>query len=222
MAANYSVIVVAGGKGLRMKSDVPKQFIEIGGKPVLMHTLERFQHYAADMPLILVLPAEQIDFWGNLCKKHSFNTPHIVVNGGEVRFFSVRNGLEKVETEYVAVHDGVRPLVNEATIERCFEQVKHCNAVVPVVDLVDSLRFVESDDNSTPADRAKYKLVQTPQVFKTDILKKSYQLPYSELFTDDASVIESAGYKVKLVEGNRENIKITTEIDLQIAETFLK
>lgn len=219
---NKSVIIVAGGKGLRMNSEIPKQFIEISGKPVLMHTLERFYQFSPEMQIILVLPTEQIVFWKELCQKHDFEIVHTIVKGGETRFSSVKNGLEKVNTEFVAVHDGVRPLVSIETIQSCFDEAENCDAVIPVVDLVDSIRFVENAETSKPADRTKFKLVQTPQVFHTDILEKSYFLPYSDNFTDDASVVESAGYKVKLVEGNRENLKITTEIDLKIAETFLK
>lgn len=222
MKEESSAIIVAGGKGLRMNSQIPKQFIEICGKPVLMHTIGRFRAYSSDIQIILVLPAEQIDYWNKLCTKHGFTIAHTVVSGGETRFYSVKNGLDLVNTEYVAIHDGVRPLVSLSTIRRCFEEVKNVDAVVPVVDLVDSLRYVENNDKSSTVDRSKYKLVQTPQGFNTQVLKQSYQLPYSENFTDDASVVENAGYQVKLVDGNRENIKITTEIDLKIAELFLK
>lgn len=222
MKQSKCVIVVAGGKGLRMGSDIPKQFLELCGKPVLMHTLERFYQYSPDIKIVLVLPAEQMDFWGKLCKKHRFNITHTIVQGGSERFYSVKNGLKQVDTEFVAVHDGVRPLVSMETMERCFSEVEKHSAVVPVIDLVDSIRFVENTDISRPANRADYKLVQTPQVFRTDILKKSYELPFSNRFTDDASVVESAGNHVTLVKGNRENIKITTEVDLKIAEIFLK
>lgn len=222
MKQESSVIIVAGGKGVRMNSQIPKQFIEIGGKPVLMHTINQFKAYSTDIHIILVLPSEQINYWNDLCAKHSFSVIHTIVSGGEARFFSVKNGLEKVITKYVGIHDGVRPLVSLSTINRCFDEVKKVDAVVPVVDLVDSIRYAENNDNSNTVDRTKFKLVQTPQVFNTHVLKESYQLPYSENFTDDASVVENAGYQVKLVEGNRENIKITTEIDLKIAELFLK
>lgn len=218
----FTTIIVAGGKGLRMKSDLPKQFIEIGGKPLLMHTIKRFYEFSKTMPIILVLPENHIEYWNDLCKQHNFLVPHTLALGGENRFYSVKNGLEKVVTKYVAVHDGVRPLVNSDTIKRCFDEIEHRDAVIPVVDLVDSIRIVEDSDHSKPTDRSEFKLVQTPQVFRTDVLKKSYDLSYSEMFTDDASVVESAGYKVKLVEGNRENVKITTEIDLRIAEVLLK
>lgn len=222
MKQNKSVIVVAGGKGLRMNTDVPKQFLELAGKPVLMHTLERFYHFDNEIEITLVLPAEQIEYWKDLCEKYLFYLPHTVVSGGNARFFSVKNGLENIDTEFVAVHDGVRPLVSFETLERCFSAAEKSDAVVPVVDLVDSIRLVQNEENSQPADRTKYKLVQTPQVFRTEILKKSYLLPYSEYFTDDASVLEAAGYRVKLVEGNRENIKITTAVDLKIAEMLLE
>lgn len=217
-----SVIIVAGGKGLRMNSEVPKQFMEIGGKPILMHTVELFYNYLTEIKIVLVLPVDQIEYWKNLCEKYNFKIPHNITAGGETRFLSVKNGLEEVDTEFVAIHDGVRPLVSFDTLKRCFDEVEKNDGVIPVVDLIDSIRLVESFENSKPVDRNNYKLVQTPQVFRTDVVMKSYQLPYSEHFTDDASVVETAGYKVKLVEGNRENIKITTEMDLRIAETFLK
>ncbi|MGC3978335.1 MAG: 2-C-methyl-D-erythritol 4-phosphate cytidylyltransferase [Paludibacteraceae bacterium] len=221
MKQTNSIIIVAGGKGTRMSSHIPKQFIELDGKPVLMHTLEHFFQFSPEMPILLVLPAEQFDFWENLCSKHLFRIPHTIVSGGDARFFSVKNGLERIDTEFVAVHDGVRPLVDLDTIKRCFDEIKKCDAVIPVIDLVDSIRLTGDTGKSEPVDRTKYKLVQTPQVFRTDVLKKSYDVSFSELFTDDASVVEAAGYRVKLIDGNRENIKITTEVDLKIAEILL-
>ncbi len=216
-----TAIIVAGGKGERMQTTVPKQFLEIKGKPILMRTLEAFRNYDNNTQLILVLPSIQIDFWKQLCKKHAFNIEHLIVEGGGTRFQSVKNGLAVVDGQsVVAVHDGVRPLVSNDTISRCFDSAEKYHAVIPVVDLIDSIR--ETDETGNRAvDRNKYKLVQTPQVFLGSVLKKAYEQEFSSLFTDDASVVEMAGTKVLLVEGNRENIKVTTEIDLKIAEALL-
>lgn len=213
-----TTIIVAGGKGERMNAEIPKQFLEIQGKPILMHTLEVFHRYDYAMQLILVLPTVQIDFWRELCKKHAFMLPHEIVGGGQTRFHSVKNGLEAAQSKgLIAVHDGVRPLVNEETITRCFDNAQKLVAVIPVIDMVDSIRQVSENGNQS-VDRAAYKLVQTPQVFDAELLRKAYKQEFSPLFTDDASVVESFGTKIYLVEGNRENIKITTEFDLKLAE----
>lgn len=215
-------IIVAGGKGERMNADIPKQFLEIKARPILMHTLGVFRKYDAAMQLILVLPAVQIDFWKELCKKHAFKLEHTIVNGGQTRFESVKNGLQRVELPaLVAVHDGVRPLVSVETIERCFATAQEFDAAIPVIDLVDSIRQVTTD-GSISVDRTAYKLVQTPQVFDGSLLKKAYEQEFSALFTDDASVVENMRTKIHLVEGNRENIKITTAMDLEMAEVILK
>ena len=214
-------IIVAGGKGERMNADIPKQFLEIQGKPILMHTLEVFCSFDASMQLILVLPAVQIDFWKNLCKKHNFTLPHQIVEGGQARYYSVKNGLESVKSPaLVAIHDGVRPLVSHQTIARCFDAAEKFDAAIPVVDIVDSIRKL-TENGSYSVDRNTYKLVQTPQIFDAELLKKAYEQEFSTLFTDDASVAEVLGTKIHLVEGNRENIKITTEFDLKIAESIM-
>jgi 2-C-methyl-D-erythritol 4-phosphate cytidylyltransferase len=214
-------IIVAGGKGERMNAGIPKQFLEIQGKPILMHTLEAFYRFETEMKLILVLPAAQISFWENLCENHNFTFPHQIVEGGNARFYSVKNALEAIQTpSLVAVHDGVRPLVSMETIARCFDAAEKLDAAIPVVDLVDSIRQL-TDNGSRSVDRNAYKLVQTPQVFDGELLKKAYEQEFSTLFTDDASVVEAMGKHVQLVEGNRENIKITTEFDLKIAEIFI-
>lgn len=222
MSRKKTAIIVAGGKGERMNAEIPKQFLELAGKPILMRTLEKFHEFSPEMDLVLVLPASQIDFWKNLCKKFHFLLPHKIVEGGRARFFSVKNGLSAVvESDgLIAIHDGVRPLVDVETIERCFESAEKFGASIPVVDMIDSVRKV-TGNTSEAVDRKEYKLVQTPQVFRSEIILKSYEQPYSELFTDDASVAESAGYNVALVEGNRENIKITNMLDLQLAELLL-
>jgi len=222
MTKTRIVLIVAGGKGLRMQADIPKQFIELQGKPILMHTLEAFYRHDASMQLILVLPAAQISLWKELCAQHAFSLPHEIVAGGDNRFLSVRNGLDAVRTDgLVAVHDGVRPLVSAETIARCFDEAGKNGTAVPVIDLVDSIRQL-TENGSRSVDRTAYKLVQTPQVFDSEILKRAFRQDFSPLFTDDASVVETLGTKIRLVEGNRENIKITTGFDLELAETLLR
>lgn len=221
MQVQKTVIIVAGGKGERMHMDVPKQFLELHGKPVLMHTIERFFSYDAGIKIVLVLPAAQIDFWHSLCEKHQFSLKHTIECGGATRFHSVKNGLNTVSLPaLVAVHDGVRPLVDIETIERCFNQAHETGAAIPVTDLVDSIRKID-EHNSVAVNRADYKLVQTPQVFDGDLLLRAYEQDFSAEFTDDASVVEKLGHKISLVAGNRENIKITTSMDLVLAEYFL-
>ncbi|MDO9152109.1 MAG: 2-C-methyl-D-erythritol 4-phosphate cytidylyltransferase [Paludibacter sp.] len=214
-------LIVAGGKGERMNTDIPKQFIDLQGKPILMHTLEAFHRYDNFIQLVLVLPESQIGFWNNLCKKHAFTLPHHIVAGGETRFQSVKKGLEVVKTpSLVAVHDGVRPLVSNGTIARCFDAAAKFDTAIPVVDLVDSIRQITHNGNISVY-RNAYKLVQTPQVFDAELLKKAYKQEFSTLFTDDASVVENLGATIHLTDGNRENIKITTEMDLRMAELLL-
>ena len=217
-----AVIIVAGGKGKRFQSNIPKQFLEISGKPVLMHTIEKFWAFDNDIKIILVLPENQINYWQKLCEQHKFSLPHTIVKGGRERFFSVKNGLQIVENEQViAVHDGVRPLVSVQTIAKGFETASKYGSAVPVVPVTSSVRMIENGENFH-IDRANLRIVQTPQVFKSDILKKSYSQNYTDFFTDDASVIEKAGYKIHLFDGNLENIKITTKFDLLFAEVLLK
>ena len=214
-------IIVAGGKGMRMGKDLPKQFLPIDGTPILMHTLQAFYDYDPSMTLIVVLPSDQQAYWSKLCGDYHFTIPHVVVKGGETRFHSVKNGLASIKGEgLVAVHDGVRPFVHCATIDRCFAAAQESGAAVPVVEVVDSLRKVE-DEESKAVSRRDYRIVQTPQVFDISLLKEAYKQPYTVDFTDDASVVEAYGRKISLVEGNRENIKITSPFDLVIAEAFL-
>ena len=216
-------IIVAGGKGVRMGADIPKQFLPIGGKPVLMRTLETFNKYDEALELILVLPVAQQAYWRDLCRTYSFSIPHTIANGGETRFHSVKNGLECINSEkeaLVGVHDGVRPFVAQEVISECFSVAFEKEAVIPVVDVVETVRQV-ADESSKTVDRNLYKLVQTPQVFYLQLLKKAYSQPYTPLFTDDASVVEALGKEVFLVKGNRENIKITTPFDIKVANALL-
>lgn len=216
------VIIVAGGAGLRMGTGIPKQFLEIKGMPVIMHTINRFVDFYPGINIIIVLPPGKHRQWLSLCKKHSFNVPHTLVDGGDERFYSVKNGLKKVPPgSLVAVHDAVRPLVSPGTINRCFTMAEKKGNAVPVCRSPESLRQVNSSGLSFPVNRDEVRLVQTPQVFFSEILLKAYDCGYSPLFTDDATVVEEAGVTINLVEGNSENIKITSPPDLVIAEAFL-
>ena len=218
-----AVIIVAGGKGLRMGGDIPKQFLPIGGKPILMHTIERFLSFDEEMQVVLVLPESQQDYWHALCGQYHFTCPYTLANGGETRFHSVKNGLAKVSSEatLIGVHDGVRPFVSIDTIRACYEEAARSAAVIPVTDVVETVRHIVNPKESETVPRSDYKLVQTPKVFSAYLLRQAYSQPYIDFFTDDASVVERMGHPVTLVPGNRENIKITTPFDLTIAEAIL-
>ena len=216
----YSVIIVAGGKGLRMGGDLPKQYIPIQGKPILMRTIEAFHQFNAAMQIILVLPADHQSYWKELCTQYSFTIKHEVAQGGETRFHSVNNGLQLAKGEIVGVHDGVRPFVSQEVIERCYKMTEKTGATIPVIPVVESVRLVQ-DGQSEAVNRDAYRLVQTPQVFSAEVLRKAYMQEFNSLFTDDASVVEAAGHAITLVEGNRENIKITTPFDLKISSALL-
>lgn len=215
------LIIVAGGKGLRMGGEVPKQFLPVNGKPILMLTIETFFRFDSLMKIILVLPKDQHLYWADLCQNYKFTIPHVIAEGGETRFQSVQNGLSLTDDDQgvIAVHDGVRPFVSQEVIARCFDAAMKYEAVIPVIDVVDTVRMLDGR-NSITVDRNLYKLVQTPQVFSTSLLKEAYNQEFSSLFTDDASVVEALGVSVTLVQGNRENIKITTPFDIQIAKAL--
>lgn len=214
-------LIVAGGKGLRMGKDLPKQFLPLAGKPILMHTIERFYQYDNAINIVLVLPKEHQAYWQSLCETYQFTIQHQLINGGDTRFHSVRNGLKRVQHEsLVAIHDGVRPFVSIAVIEECFNKAKQCGAVIPVLPMVDSLRCCR-DTNSYAVDRTHFCAVQTPQVFTSTVILKAYEQTFSPLFTDDASVVEHMGERVSLITGNRENYKITTPFDLLLGEMLL-
>lgn len=225
------VLIVAGGKGLRMGGDLPKQFIPLEGKPVLMHTLEAFHRWDASAELVLVLPEDHQPYWKMLCREIGCKAPHRIANGGETRFHSVRNGLEILSEEIkntsegnektlIAVHDGVRPFVTAEVITTCFEEAERNGAAIPVTPMIDSLRVIDRD-GSHPVDRSRYVAVQTPQVFDASLLLKAYDQEFSPFFTDDASVVEAMGDPICLVAGNRENIKLTTPFGLLIAKALL-
>lgn len=213
-------IIVAGGKGERMQGKLPKQFLPIAGLPILMHTLRTFNRCDPSIKLILVLPQIQFDLWTELCQKHSFEMNYQLSAGGNTRFHSVLSGLLLVpENALVAVHDGVRPFVSAETIHRCYALAAKQKAVVPAVEAIDSIRIIDEKGNKS-INRNLIRLVQTPQVFQSSVLKKAYQQEYNDLFTDDASVVEALGEQVFLVDGNRENIKITTTYDMIIGEAI--
>lgn len=218
---NKYALIVAGGKGLRMGSELPKQFLPVGKKVILMYTIEAFYAYDPNVKIILVLPQEQQAYWEKLCDDSRFVIPHAVVDGGETRYRSVKNGLASItEPGLVGVHDGVRPFVSSEVIARCYEAAETKKAVVPVIDIAETVRRV-SDKGSETVNRDDYKLVQTPQVFDVELLKQAYLQDFTPSFTDDASVVEAMGIPVYLTEGNRENIKITTPFDLKIAAGLL-
>ena len=214
------VVIVAGGSGKRMGAEMPKQLLDLIGKPVLMHTIERFKSYNEAIEIITVLPENQLRYWYELQKKHSFTVPQTLVKGGSTRFYSVRNGLKFVNVPgLVAIHDGVRPFVSIDTIKRCFETAEKLGNAIPVISPSDSLRML-TDQGSVPVDRRQMRLIQTPQVFSSSLIKEAYKQSYRPEFTDDATVLEINGGKINLVEGNRENIKITNPEDLLISKAL--
>lgn len=220
------VIIVAGGKGLRMGSDIPKQFLPVNGQPVLMRTIARFREYSSQLGIILVLPRSQQDYWRKLCQQYGFADDCRIADGGETRFHSVSNGLALIPdgetTGVVGVHDGVRPFPNVDVISRCYEEARIHGAAVPVIPVIETLRHIDGTPGGTTVPRGDYRLVQTPQTFSVSLLKAAYRQEYTPMFTDDASVVESYGHDITLVEGNRENIKITTPYDMRIAETLVR
>ncbi len=216
------VLIVAGGSGTRMNTATPKQFMEINGKPLLMHTFYAFLQTGSAFEFILVLPENEIGNWHLLCRRHSFEVNHTVVCGGETRFHSVQNGLAKIEGEgIVFIHDGVRPLVAGKTIENCYRTALQKGNALPVISPSESVREVLNGKNRA-VDRSRFFLVQTPQTFRVSLIKEAYKQAYHKKFTDDASVVENAGSKIHLVEGNRENIKITFPHDLKVAGVLLQ
>ena len=227
-------LIVAGGKGTRIKSSLPKQFIELNGKPILIHTIEAFYHYSEKIKIILVLPEDDFERWNALSKKFSIAKNIILQKGGETRFQSVKKGLQKIEGEgLVAIHDGVRPLVSKDIIGASFRlaAIHHC--AIAAVRLKESLRIIDEAslpesgsslgrENTKAVDRSRYRLIQTPQTFEVALIKKAYELKEDATLTDDASVAERAGNVICLFEGSYENIKITTQEDLFVAEALLK
>lgn len=218
-------IITAGGIGKRMQSKIPKQFLHIAGKPILMHTISAFYSFDNDAQILLTLPKDWWDYWFELCDENNFTIKHEVVEGGKERFHSIQKALKVAKGEITAVHDGVRPLVSQTTIKNCIDKLKDVKAVVPVLPLKESLRkgeqLVTGLKNSIAVDRKSYFTVQTPQCFHTETLKKAYDTDFHESFTDDASVVEKMGENIELIIGNEENIKITTPTDLKIAQVLI-
>jgi 2-C-methyl-D-erythritol 4-phosphate cytidylyltransferase len=218
MSKEY-VIVTAGGTGSRMGSDIPKQFLELNGVPVIVHGIHAFQQYSPNINILVVLPDGAIDHWTEMSDRYKIDAR--TCTGGDTRFASVKNGLDLISGEgLVAVHDAARPLISPALIAQCFLAAANEGNAVPVIPLTDSVREL-SNDVSRPAERERFRLVQTPQVFDVSLLKKAYEQAYRTSFTDDATVAEVFGVKIHLVEGERSNIKITTRDDILIASSFL-
>ena len=219
------LIVVAGGQGRRMGGEVPKQFRLLGGRPVLMHTLSRLRRCRPSARLILVLPADHLDDWRQLCDRYDYSLPHEIAVGGETRFASVASGLRLIPDDAVGavgVHDGVRPFVTPELVSRLFDQVAEKRALIPAVTPVETVRLRKADGSTRLYPRDDCYLVQTPQVFDLQLLKRAYRQPYCERFTDDASVVEQMGQSIHLVEGSRDNIKLTTPRDMELAEVLLR
>ena len=230
------IIIVAGGKGLRMGGEIPKQFLPIGGRPILMRTLEQFREYSTTLKIILVLPKDQQDYWLQLCKEYDFKVDYQMTDGGDTRFHSVQHGLALIPDDaegVVGVHDGVRPFPSIEVIRKCYETARVKQAVIPVIPVVETLRHLMKDEAncqlsivncqlSKTVPRNDYRLVQTPQTFDIQLLKAANRQPYNDNFTDDASVVEAFGQEITLVEGNRENIKITTPYDMIVAEALVQ
>jgi len=226
-------IILGGGKGLRMGATLPKQFLEIGGRPILMHTIDRFRQYAAQsgrpLQIIVVLPHEQQTFWHDLCQKHHFQSPTLTADGGQTRFHSIKNAIALIPSDaqgVVAVHDGVRPFPDVEVIDRVIQAARTDGAAIPVVPVIETLRQIDSNTPHTgtitshTVPRDNYCLVQTPQAFSIALHRQAYEQPYTDTFTDDASVVEATGQSITLVQGNRENIKITTPFDMTVAEAI--
>lgn len=219
-------IIVAGGSGTRFGAQVPKQFLELGGKPILMRTVEAFEKALADgeHEIVVTLPADQIGVWQDLCERYGLVVPHRVVPGGETRWHSVKNALDSIDdpagVDVITVHDGVRPLASVEMIQRTLDTARRCGSAIPVVMLNDSVRQVDGDA-SHALDRSSLRAVQTPQAFDARLLMDAYGQPFRPTFTDDASVVESMGHAVTLVEGDPANLKITRPMDLALAEYLL-
>ena len=216
-----TIIITAGGIGKRMGTEIPKQFIEINELPILMHTINQFFDYDNSIQIIVVLPKEHIDYWTGLINKFKYKIKHKIVIGGQERFYSIKNGLQIATGQIIGIHDGVRPFVSTQVIQQAFKTAKTSLTAIPVIDLKESIVKLENN-SSKSVDRSKYKIVQTPQCFQSHIIKKAYLQSYSSHFTDDASVVEKMGEEIHLIQGNDENIKITTPFDLVLAEAILK
>lgn len=214
-------LIVAGGKGTRIKSKLPKQFLELNGMPILLHTIEAFFRYSDEIQIILVLPENDFPIWESICERFQFTKTVLLQKGGDTRFQSVKNGLDKIEGPgCVAIHDGVRPLVSEDIIGASFRLAAVHQSAVAAVRLKESIRMTDQDTTKS-MDRSRFRLIQTPQTFNIELIKKAYQIKEDASLTDDASVAERSGHLISLFEGSYENIKITTPEDLIVAEALL-
>lgn len=222
--SKISVVIVAGGSGNRMGAEMPKQFLVLGDKPILMHTIERFYDVIPDAELVLVMNSAEFDRWKDLCEQYNFKIPHKITSGGSSRFQSVKNGINasSLDSEIIMIHDGVRPFIDKTTILNTLEALQHTGAVVPAINHVDSIREEKENGVFEVVDRSKYKLIQTPQVFFSEIIRKSYDVDDNSQFTDDATVAEYSGYRITVCTGSSNNIKITSPIDLAIGNVLLK
>lgn len=215
------VIIVAGGSGTRMNTDTPKQFINLNGKPILMHTIEKFHCSIQPLDIILVLSTQYNDQWKQLCETHSFTIPHQLVAGGETRYHSVKNGLEFVSNGcIVGIHDAARPFASKKVIFDAYTIAEKKGNAIPAIPISDSIRFIKNKE-SVAVNRSNYVNIQTPQCFQSDLIKKAFLKTYQPEFTDDATVLEAFGEQINLIEGNTENIKITIPMDLIFAEALL-
>lgn len=220
-AIKYYAIIVGGGSGSRMQSDIPKQFLPLKGRPVLMHTIDAFHSSSSDPEIIVVLNVDYHKYWENLCKEHNYSIPHQLVRGGLKRFHSVQNGLKKIKgNAIVAIHDAVRPLINPKFIDLAFRQAEVIGTAIAAVGSRDSVRQ-RNQTGTVSLNREDIYLIQTPQVFKSNILRKAYKQDYRNEFTDDATVVDRSGVEINLIEGDIRNIKITFPEDILIAEIYL-
>lgn len=221
MEISEYALIVAGGKGTRIKSKVAKQFLELRGLPILMHTIQAFRRYSEKVKIILVLPEDDFGIWTDLCTKHDFRVPVILQKGGETRFQSVKNGLNRIDEDgLVAIHDGVRPLASEDIIGASYRLAAVHGSAVAAARLKESIRITDQD-NTKAVDRSRYRLIQTPQTFRVSLIKKAYEMKEDASLTDDASVAERSGHVISLFEGSYENIKITTPEDLIVADALM-
>jgi 2-C-methyl-D-erythritol 4-phosphate cytidylyltransferase len=218
------VIIVAGGVGKRMKSETPKQFMPLAGKPLLFHSITAFYNCYNDIDIIIPLPKEYFGEWEKICRENNFSIKHRLAEGGEHRFYSVKNSLSLIkdnENAVVGIHDAARPFIKKETIAELYKAAEETGNAIPVIAINDSVREINKL-SSKPIDRHNLCLVQTPQCFRTDIIKRAYQQEFKLYFTDDATVAESVDEKINLIDGDPVNIKITTPTDMLIAETLFK
>ena len=215
-----SVIITAGGIGRRAGNVIPKQFLLIGNLPILAHTINEFYLFDNALEIVVTLPNDWVDYWKSLINSIGFTVPHSIVVGGAERFHSIKNALTTVHGEHIAVHDGVRPFVSAETIERCFSSLEKFEAVVPVIELKDTIRQGDANNNFA-VDRKNFRIIHTPQCFHAEIIRRAYCQEFTDNITDDASLVEQLGVKIHFVSSNQENIKITDQFDLTIAQSFI-